>query len=503
MGQKVEKDKEKRIYHEQAARLKRVNRYMVLGSIVLYCIVIANILLRMRENDKFMLINITVIGISFISAITNIVRYRLNPISESLRYLIIGVYSCIYTVMIFMIPDFSFVVTLMIGLTGAILYYDSKFTSIFGFYFLLINIIRTIVLINTGKFHSLSAEITSLLVICIGTMTLFFATRIGGVFTRDTVGAVLDERNKMNQILSEVLQISSTVQKNVDEISSIINDLYTSTDNVNNTTEEIAKSTCVVAQSIIEQTEKTGDIQKDMTNTEQSSKQVVAVMKESSASIKSNLQDFIHLKANSEEIASINVNVADAMNELQLKTKAVNDIMNVIAGVSKQTNLLALNASIEANRAGEAGRGFAVVASEIRDLAEQTGNSTKHITNILKELEERAIYASEIVNRSINVTSKQSNAIHQITESIDKVYSNMNILSTNILDINEKVINVSTSNQDIVDNIGQISAVCEEITASTENAAAISNGSKQLAQKAVMLLDEVLEVSHNLDKYKE
>jgi methyl-accepting chemotaxis protein len=86
-----------------------------------------------------------------------------------------------------------------------------------------------------------------------------------------------------------------------------------------------------------------------------------------------------------------------AVIQLTERTTAVDGIIRLIADLADQCNLLAVNATIEAARAGEHGKGFGVVANEIRTLADQTKQSARQITGLIKSMKEAVIGAAALV----------------------------------------------------------------------------------------------------------
>ncbi len=101
-----------------------------------------------------------------------------------------------------------------------------------------------------------------------------------------------------------------------------------------------------------------------------------------------------------------------SIREIQKDSSKIQEIINVIDGISEQTNLLAMNAAIEAAHAGQYGKGFAVVADEVRKLAETTGEASKEIIGLIKRTVKRIEDSAELSSQSydaLNIILENTN----------------------------------------------------------------------------------------------
>ena len=104
----------------------------------------------------------------------------------------------------------------------------------------------------------------------------------------------------------------------------------------------------------------------------------------------------------------------ETVGSLRTASEQIRTAVDLINSVASQTRLLALNATIEAARAGDAGRGFAVVASEVKNLANETSESSSEIlgqVNTVQQAAADAVSVLEVVTGSIREMSGLVNGI--------------------------------------------------------------------------------------------
>lgn len=167
------------------------------------------------------------------------------------------------------------------------------------------------------------------------------------------------------------------------------------------------------------------------------------------------------------------LNLSEVINGLGESASQIGDITNLIKDVAEQTNLLALNASIEAARAGEHGKGFAVVAQAIGDLADESQNATKEITNVIKKIQSEIAKAVENSKEGTRVVESGTHLIQETSGSMDKIFEAIQLASnvtqeiTSQMDVQSKDTNeVYHATNDINARVNNLMAAMEEETAS-------------------------------------
>lgn len=492
------------LYADKSEQLRRTNNFMVVAYTAYYVYIMALLATSFFRGERSLGLCGMIGVMALLATIVSWIVYLRNKKSTRLKYIQLVGQSLIGWIIAFAYSqDFAVLIGGFV-LIGGILYFDKKYIVTAGVVYLVTMVLAVAAKLSGGENLGGKGPIDFGFVLsaCILLGAIIILTgKVARIYNNDSVGAALAEQARQKEIMDDVLNVADEVRKGTENAMGIINQLNESSQVVNNAMKDISDGTYSTSENIQTQTTMTQNIQESINITIESSENMVRVAQQSNELNQQNLILMGDLKQQSQVIAETNGDVAEAMKALQERTQAVKGIADTIFSISSQTNLLALNASIESARAGEAGRGFAVVADEIRQLAEKTRVETENIARILEELSENAQQASDAVGRSVEAAGVQDQMIEQVSQSFEEMSNNVNGLINEIENIDTLLTNLSEANNQIVDNISNISATTEEVTASSIQATEMTVENLDNAETAKTELSNVLTVSHQLDKY--
>ena len=491
-------------FADKTEQIKRANKFLVSGYMVYYLAILVIIWVSCLRGIRSVDFSVMLSVVTVISAIVPLLVGKKKSAVNRLRYVSI---PGLLLVSFFVTFAFDESYVLFLGafpLVGCVLFFDKKFIAVgsgcYGGLLLVVTVMRAM----NGKFtdpRALGDWCFAVGCVYLLLVLIFLTTSVLNQFNHDTRHNSMQEQRKQKAILDDVILVADEVRKGTENVMNIVNELNESSEVVNGAMKDISDSTLSTAENIQMQTSMTKNIQDSIEQTIESSENMVRVAKRSSELNDQSLSIMKQVRNQSNVISSTNSAVANAMSELRERTEAVKSIADTIFAISSQTNLLALNASIESARAGEAGRGFAVVADEIRELAEKTRLETESISAISTELSNTAEIAANAVKDSVNATTEQEQMIEKASESFNEMNENVNQLIAEIESIDVMLNQLSDANNQIVDNITNLSATTEEVTASSSQAADMTIENLDHAESAKEQLNNVLDVSHQLDKY--
>lgn len=487
-------------YNSLTERYRKMNSMYLIASICLWAMFLIYLVLKMASESITMATAYGNIIFVVLFLIGELGLYFRDKAGEKLK-LVVAIEIGIEFLLLGMQTDAEFLYYAMLGILALqIPYYDyklyKKLCAAYAVLFTLVVIIRTVKQQTEGNVDVVCCVICVYLLLFV----LFEVGKITKLFSDHALNSVADQSKEQEAMLKSILTISNTVKEESEKGNNLVNELMFTTRNVTESMKEIATASELTVQSIEEQNTMTQSIQRSIEETENRSRRMVEIATESNSSIQENQKVMEELKSQSEKISSTNHEVTQSMERLQNKTREVEEIAGMILDISSQTNLLALNASIESARAGEAGRGFAVVADQIRQLADQTRQSTEDITKIVNELNQNADEVVHSVSVSVAAAKNQNTNIITAAESFGVLNKNMAELIHSVEEIAREISGLSTSNNQIVENISQLSAASQEVTASADQVYEMSEQNlihAEEVQNAIRLIKETTEGNKN------
>lgn len=317
------------------------------------------------------------------------------------------------------------------------------------------------------------------------------------VTSKDEVGELTKHFNdmveQMNEMVSKIKNSVSTVQQSTNSLHYLTNETVAASREVSGAMDDVSGGASTLANSVDEVSAQLENMAESVEQMNSSVGEIKGVAGKAEEASKQGLNTMRNLIRTRGQSSSIVVHTEEASDKLEQRVGSIQNVVELIKGISDQTNLLALNASIEAARAGEQGKGFAVVAEEVRKLAEQSKEATGEITMMIGDVQLEVKRVVEVVSKLKDIADVQNKVTTEAEMEFRTIMSVVNTISTSVEKIVEEVHNIGYEQ-------GEITAVMHTIAGTSQESAAVSEEVHAATESQV---DHLEKVAHTMESLTE
>ena len=429
--------------------------------------------------------------------------YIKNAANNKIKYVTMIGYLIVYSIALTTASTRLAFVYIFPIIVMYLLYFDLKLTVCSYSYVFILNMA---VIIQNLFFREVDAKAITEITIQFAAILLFgiaiiLSTKLSNKLCFDKIDSIRIQQQKQEEILSKILYAANLLDSNAKEVQNFMAEFNISIGQVSGAIDEISKGAQNTSENMMQQSEATERIRELIHMTSELSKQMGELSNNSINDVNQGLQVVNLLNDKAAIVNERSLKVEKQMAELESKTAEILGITTIISDISAQTNLLSLNASIEAARAGEAGKGFAVVADEIRQLADQSKQSSTKIYTIINELNDTVKNCVEQIHSMKNANQEQNEFIVSTKNIYSNISENTSKFSDNVKEVNSQIETIVESNESIIDSTNKIAAVSEETAASSEEANAMANANLQNVEELMIKISEIISTADEMKRY--
>ncbi len=358
---------------------------------------------------------------------------------------------------------------LLVQVSNAFNLIDNRSALIMAFFLTVITIVCTLLELKS-IIGTLKNAVKNLALLSEGNLQIKVSQSI--MKRKDESGGI---EKAVGNLCSSLRNFSKDINTSTNVIVTSAMELTTKSQQINVASDELYIAINTISEGTMSQAEDTQELSKLIMEMGTSIENVVEYVKTLNEIVAYMKNTQLSTREMMNQLNESNTKTTNAVERIGVQTDTTNQSVQqikqavaMITTIAEQTNLLSLNASIEAARAGEQGRGFAVVANEIRNLAEQSKESTQIIEEVITQVIEDSSKTVDIMQEVKEIVNEQENKLDETKKQFYEVSNGIEQSITGIQNIETKVINLDSTREKVINAIQNVSVVAQENVTSVE-----------------------------------